>query len=131
MKEKLLKIIENAYTPFSKYNVACIIKMHNGDEIAGVNVENASFKSGLCAEQVAISAAIAEGYTKNDFYEIHVMGSGEKPAFPCFMCRQLLLEFFTLDTLVNSYNKDGEVKTLTLAELCPHAFVYEEEESND
>ena len=126
MKEKLDKIIENAYTPHSKYGVACIIKLLNGDEISGANVENKSLKSGLCAEQVTIAAAVAEGYTKTDFKELHVMGSGEKQAFPCFICRQLLLEFFSLDAKISSYNNLGDVKTLTLADLCPHAFEYEE-----
>ena len=125
MKEKLESIIKDAYTPYSNYQVACIIKMNDGNEITGVNVENASFKSGLCAEQVAIATAVAEGYKKEDFEELYVMGSGEKIAFPCFMCRQLLLEFFKPEAKITSYNKNGDFKTLTLAELTPYAFSYE------
>ena len=130
MKEKLEAIINNAYVPYSNYQVACIIVMKNGEEVSGVNIENSSFKSGLCAEQVTIASAVAEGYTKEDFKELYVMGSGELPAFPCFICRQLLLEFFDLDAPISSYNRAGEVKTLPLRELCPHAFTYEEA-SND
>jgi len=126
MKEKLEEILKNAYAPYSKYQVACIIKMNNDEEYSGVNVEAGSLKSGLCAEQVAIAAAVAEGYSKSDFKELHVMGSGEKITFPCFLCRQLLLEFFSLDAQIYSYNKKGEVKIVSLKELTPHAFVYEE-----
>jgi len=130
MKEKLIANLKNAYTPYSNYQVSCIIKMHNGDEISGVNIENGSLKSGLCAEQVAISAAVAEGYTKEDFQELYVMGSGEIIAFPCFICRQLLLEFFNQEATITSYNKNGDLKSLTLAQLTPYAFAYEED-TND
>ena len=58
MFENLKLIIKNAYTPYSNYNVACILVMNNNQEFIGVNVENASYKNGLCAEQVAFASAI-------------------------------------------------------------------------
>ena len=126
MKENLELIIKNAYTPYSNFNVACIIKMKNNQEFIGVNVENASFKNGLCAEQVAISSAVADGYSKDDFSELHVMGSSEKCTMPCFMCRQLLIEFFPADAKIFCYNKDGDVKEFLRMDLTPYAFDYEE-----
>jgi len=126
MIEKLKLIIKNAYAPYSEYQVACTIKMNDNSEFTGVNVENASFKSGLCAEQVAIAAAIAEGYSKKDFKELHVMGSGDSFTYPCFLCRQLLIEFFKLDSKIYCYNSKGEIKLFTVSQLCPHAFDYEE-----
>ncbi len=126
MKENLKLIIDNAYTPYSKYNVACIVKMKDGQEFLGVNVENASFKNGLCAEQVAISAAIAEGYSNYDFEEMHVMGSSEKNTYPCFLCRQLLVEFFKADSKIFCYNSTGKCEEFVVSDLCPHAFELEE-----
>ena len=126
MIENLKLIIKNAYTPYSNYNVACIIKMKNNQEFIGVNVENASFKNGLCAEQVAVAAAVAEGYKKEDFDELHVMGSGNDFSYPCFLCRQLLVEFFCETAKIFCYNKKGKVKEFTVSELCPHAFNVEE-----
>ena len=126
MIDNLKLVIRNAYTPFSKFNVACIIKMSDKQEFIGVNVENASFKNGLCAEQVAIAAAIAEGYNKEDFNEMHVMGSSDEITVPCFLCRQLLVEFFPPEAKIICYNKDGELKEYKRSDLTPHAFEYEE-----
>lgn len=126
MKENLIKIIKNSYHPYSGYAVACIVKMKNNQEFIGVNVENPSFKHGLCAEQVAIAAAVAGGYKREDFAELHVMGSSKKFTYPCFLCRQLLLEFFPEDAAVICYNNVGKTKTFTLADLCPQPFDYEE-----
>ena len=53
MREELIKLINNAHAPISGKSVACIVKMKDGTLFRGVNVENPSFKSGLCAEQVA------------------------------------------------------------------------------
>lgn len=126
MKENLEKIINNSYSPYSKFKTACIVKMINGQEFIGVNVENASFKNGLCAEQVAISAAITEGYSKEDFNELHVYGESNNFTYPCFLCRQLLLEFFGLEKEVYMYQKNGDIKKLTVKELCPYPFELEE-----
>ncbi len=126
MKENLKMIIKNSYAPYSNFNVACIVKMHDGQEFLGVNVENASFKNGLCAEQVAIAAAIAEGYKTGDFTEIHVMGSSKNISYPCFLCRQLLVEFFKPDSKVFCYNITGKKEEFLVSELCPHAYLLEE-----
>ncbi|MDD2409206.1 MAG: cytidine deaminase [Bacilli bacterium] len=126
MKENLEKIINNSYSPYSKFKTACIVKMTNGQEFIGVNVENASFKNGLCAEQVAISTAIAEGYSKVDFDELHIYGDTNNFTYPCFLCRQLLLEFFDLNKKIYIYKKTGNVQILTVKELCPYPYQLEE-----
>ncbi len=126
MRENLEKIINNSYCPYSNLRTACIVKMNNGQEFIGVNVENASFKNGLCSEQVAIAAAIAEGYSKADFEELHIYSESNKFSYPCFLCRQLLLEFFGLDKFIYVYKKDGKFLKLSLKELCPYPFDYEE-----
>ncbi|MDD2504828.1 MAG: cytidine deaminase [Bacilli bacterium] len=126
MKDNLKLIIKNAYTPFSNFNVACAVVMKDGQEFLGVNVENASFKNGLCAEQVAISAAIAEGYTNFDFKELHVMGSSKEITCPCFLCRQLLVEFFLPESKIFCYNKNGKKNEYTVEHLCPEAFNFDE-----
>ena len=126
MKENLERIVNNSYSPYSKFKTACIVKMANGQEFIGVYVENASFKNGLCAEQVAIAAAIAEGYSKEDFDEIHIYGDTNNFTYPCFLCRQLLLEFFDFNKQVYIYKKTDDIKVLTVKELCPYSFQLEE-----
>lgn len=126
MFENLKMIIKNAYTPISKYKVACILVCNNNQEFIGVNVENPSFKSGLCAEQVAIGSAISEGYSKPDFKELHVLGSGKECCTPCFLCRQILVEFLNEDAKVICYNRNGKKEEYTVKDLCPHAFNLED-----
>ena len=42
MKEKLLELLNNSYSPYSNFRVAAIALMKDGTEFNGVNVENAS-----------------------------------------------------------------------------------------
>ena len=122
MKEKLIKLLENSYCPISKFPVSSIIVMKDGTEISGVNVEDASTRAGICAERNAITTAVSLGYKKGDFKEIHVMVSTEEPSECCFVCRQLIVEFFSQDDLIYCYGNAGKVKTFTVKELCPHPF---------
>lgn len=121
MKEKLQKLLDNAYAPYSKFKVSCIIKTNDDNEFGGVNVENASYGATICAERSAILNAISNGYKKGDFKEMHIMTSSDKIAFPCFMCRQVLIEFLNPNTKVYLYTKN-ELEVYTLDELTPHPF---------
>lgn len=120
MKEKLLKLKENAYSPYYNFKVASIVVMKDGSEFCGVNVENANGTS-ICAERNAIDNAIAHGYKKGDFKEIYIMLDDNKLGTPCFECRQVMLEFMDKDTKIISINKEEE-KVYTLEELCPYPF---------
>ena len=129
MYKELKGIIENSYSKYSNYKVACVVKMKDGAFIKGVNVEIPSYKDGLCAEQVAIGTAIAEGYTKGDFDSIYLLGSSNHSITPCFLCRQLLVEFFEENSLLITYDAEGKETKYKVSELCPHAF--SEEDLND
>lgn len=122
MKEELIKLLDKAYAPYSKFHVSCIIEMKDGKFIPGVNVENASYGAAICAERNAITTAIAMGYTKGDFKKIYVMVSGEKLSTPCFICRQVITEFFDKDSEVILMDKLGNTKTYTVSEMCPYPF---------
>ena len=67
MKDKLIKLLDNAYSPYSKYRVAAIVLMKDGKEFYGVNVENASYGATICAERSAIVSAISNGYKKDKY----------------------------------------------------------------
>ncbi|MBQ8472731.1 MAG: cytidine deaminase [Bacilli bacterium] len=121
MKEKLEKLLENSYAPYSNFKVSCIIKTNDNQEFLGVNVENASYGATICAERNALLNAITNGFKKGDFKEIHIMNSSSKIAFPCFMCRQVLIEFLNPDTKVYLYTKD-KMEEYSLEELTPHVF---------
>lgn len=121
MFERLKELKKNSYSPISDYAVACIVKMIDGKHFEGVNVENPSFKDGLCAEQVAIGTAVAEGYTKGEFVSLYLLGD-TKFITPCFLCRQYLTEFFDENSKIITYNEEGKEKVYRVSDLCPHTF---------
>ena len=122
MKDELVKLLDKAYAPYSKFHVASMIEMKDGKFIPGVNVENASYGASICSERNAITTAISMGYKKGDFKRIYIMVSGEKLSMPCFMCRQVITEFFNKDSEIILMGKNGEVEKHTVLELCPYPF---------
>ena len=94
MREELIKLLDKSYAPYSKFHVGAIVEAKDGKYIPGVNVENASYGATICAERNAITTAVTMGYKKGDFKNIYIMVSGEKLSMPCFMCRQVIVEFF-------------------------------------
>lgn len=121
MQDKLENLLKNSYAPYSNFSVSCIVKTTDENLFYGVNVENASFGATICAERNAILNAITNGYKKGDFSEIHIMTSSNKIAFPCFICRQVLIEFFNTDSKVFLYTKEKKEEYL-IKDLCPYPF---------
>ena len=76
-----------AYAPYSKFNVGAAALLRDGRVITGVNVENASYPLGMCAERCALSRAVAEGARPGDIEVVAVTAS------PCGGCRQWFHEF--------------------------------------
>ena len=122
MREELIKLLDKAYAPYSKFHVASIVEMKDGKFIPGVNVENASYGATICAERNAITTAIAMGYKKGDFKNIYIMVSGEKLSMPCFMCRQVIVEFFDKDSEIILMSKDGKMEKYGVNDICPYPF---------
>ena len=122
MKDKLLELHKNSYAPYSNFYVSAIVVMNDGVEFRGVNVENASFGASICAERSAIVSAISAGYKKGDFKELNVMVSSGEVGMPCFICRQVISEFFDKDATVRCFATTGEYKEYTVEEICPYPF---------
>lgn len=88
-----------AYAPYSRFSVGCAIESVDGRLVTGVNVENACYRLGVCAEQSALSAAqLAFGL--QNVARIAVAGgdgsgeslAGEIVCTPCGGCRQAIYE---------------------------------------
>ena len=126
MKEKLLNELNNSYSPYSNYKVAAICVMKDGKEFLGTNVENSSYGASICAERVAITSAIANGYKKYDFDKLYVMVNTDKISSCCFICRQVICEFFEKNSTIVLMNNKGNEKILTVEELCPYPFSSED-----
>ena len=107
-------IAERAYAPYSKFQVGAAVLTRDGRVIEGVNVENAAYPLGTCAERTALSRAVTEGYAPGQLEAIAITAS------PCGGCRQWLHEF-GLDRVIFR-GADGEVVTRTPAELLPESF---------
>src|ERR1043165_3174851 len=100
-----------AYAPYSEYLVGAAVLARDGRVFEGVNVENAAYPLGICAEKSAISRAVVEGCRPGDLEAIGITAS------PCGGCRQWLYEFRIGEI---SYRRDdGTIATVTTADLLP------------
>lgn len=126
MIEEMLKLHKNSYAPYSNFLVSAIVVMKDGVKFSGVNVENASYGASICAERSAITAAISAGYGSGDFSELNIMVSSGEIGMPCFICRQVIAEFFDKDAIVRCYATDGRFKEYKVEELCPYPFGHDD-----
>ena len=123
LKQAALKIRENAYAPYSGFQVGVAVRSSSGEVYTGVNVENAAYPEGTCAEAGAIARMIAAGDRK--ITAVYVVADGAEPVPPCGGCRQKLAEFSAPDVPVTMATISGIEKTLTVAQLLPGAFTPE------
>lgn len=119
LEARARSIRERARARYSGYRVGAALLGEDGEVYAGTNIENASFGLCLCAERSAVAAAVAAGVVV--FRGLAVVVSGDRPAAPCGMCRQVLIEF-PPSFPVRCYGEGGDELRTTVAELMPHAF---------
>jgi cytidine deaminase len=77
----------HAYAPYSNYLVGATLLLKDGRLVNGVNVENAAYPLGVCAERTAISRAASDGVRPGGIDAIGITAS------PCGGCRQWLHEW--------------------------------------
>ena len=85
--ERAVAVAERAYAPYSNYLVGAAVRARDGRVFEGVNVENAAYPLGVCAEKTAICCAVVAGCRPGDLEAIGVTAS------PCGACRQWLHEW--------------------------------------
>ncbi len=113
--------LSRAYAPYSRFPVAAAVRDDSGRVFTGVNVENVSFGLSMCAERVAIFAAIAAGARR--ISAIAVASGAAELLSPCGACRQVIAEFASGDTPVYCCTADsGETRRWTVSELLPDGF---------
>lgn len=120
LKDAAIAVRENAYAPYSKFQVGAAIRSASGAVYVGCNVENAAYPEGTCAEAGAIAAMIAAGETS--FTEAYVVAGSLLPVTPCGGCRQKLAEFGAGDVVVTMSTVEGVEQAMSISDLLPGAF---------
>lgn len=116
---------EQAYAPYSNYQVGAALLTEDGKIFTGCNIENASYGATNCAERTAFFKAISVGERR--FTALAIAGGLEnKPvssyAFPCGICRQVMQEFCSPDFRVFIVKKYNDFQVYTLEQLLPFGF---------
>ena len=113
------RAMRSSYSPYSKFPVGAALLASDGRIFTGANIENSSYGLTMCAERVALYKGLTEG--AKTFTGLALTCGTGRFVSPCGGCRQVLAEFCThLPILV--LMESGEIRTLELAELLPHAF---------
>lgn len=103
---------ERAWAPYSRFAVGAVVVGPSGRSYQGVNVENASYPAGLCAERVALGAMVTAG--EREARTVAVAAAGDRDVAPCGLCLQSLAEFGDPAIVCRV---DGEVRVFELHEL--------------
>ena len=106
-----------AYAPYSDYQVGAAVLTEAGEVVLGCNVENAAYPATICAERVALTAAVAQG--KRHFTAIAV--ATRNGGSPCGTCRQVMMELGP-DMTVYIADESGAYRTTTVRALLPDGF---------
>ena len=120
LAQAAMAAMPRAYAPYSQFQVGAAILDENGIIHTGVNVENAAYPQGSCAEAGAIAAMVMAG--GKAIQAIAVSGRGDQLCTPCGGCRQRIREFATVHTPVVICGEDTIKAEFTLGDLLPHNF---------
>jgi len=86
-------LLERSYARYSNFTVAAAVIDDEGRAHYGVNVENAAYPSGTCAEQTAIGAMITAGGGVRRIAKVLIAAGSDAVVQPCGACRQRIAEF--------------------------------------
>ncbi len=110
--EEARRVAARAYAPYSGFAVGAVAVGPAGRSHHGVNVENASYPVGLCAERAALAAMIVSGERRLRCLAV-AAGDGSD-CLPCGFCLQALAEFG--DGLIVAQT-GGALRVLRVGEL--------------
>jgi len=115
--QEALAVAEPAYAPYSGFAVGAVAVGLSGRSHHGVNVENASYPAGLCAERAALAALVGHG--ERSLRYVAVAAADGSDCLPCGMCLQALSEFGDPEVVAKVA---GEVSVVRLRELLSEPF---------
>ena len=115
---KAKEVCQNAYAPYSKFRVGCVLLSDNEQIYSGCNIENISFGLTICAERAAISKAISIEGPKFRIKKVVIYTPTEMPITPCGACRQVLIEFGDDFEIISTCNSNEMIRK-SIEELLP------------
>ena len=123
LQQRAVAAAHNAYAPYSNFRVGAAVLLTDGNVITGCNVENASYRLTVCAEQAAIATAVGLHGPGIRIRAIAVANLNDTASQPCGACRQTIHEFSTPETIVFFPGERGAIAQATIADLLPAAFL--------
>jgi cytidine deaminase len=123
LQQRAIAVAHHAYAPYSSFRVGAAVLLTDGTIVTGCNVENASYRLTVCAEQAAIAAAVSLFGPKIRVRAIAVANLNDTASQPCGACRQTIQEFSTSETIIFFPTDGGTTAEATIAELLPAAFL--------
>jgi cytidine deaminase len=118
---------EQAYAPYSRFQVGAALLTQQGEIYTGCNVECAAYSVTQCAERTAIGCAVSNGCTR--FAAIAIVGGEgdrtpvKKLCPPCGVCRQMLAEFCDMNNFkIILAKSEEEYSMYYLKQLLPLGF---------
>ena len=118
--DQLFRLLPHSHSPYSRVQVACAVESATGGLHYGVNVENAAYPQGWCAETSAIGAAVTAG--ERALVRVFVTSNLDETFWPCGGCRLKIFELAIQGCEVVSLAPDGRSETRTIEELLPLGF---------
>ena len=118
-----ISAMQQAYAPYSGFQVGAALLTKSGKIFMGSNIENASYGGTVCAERTAFFSAVHSG--EREFQAIAIVGGKDgilrEFAPPCGICRQVMREFCD-DSFEIILHDGSKAKAFTLADLLPFSF---------
>jgi cytidine deaminase len=123
LQQRAIAVAHHAYAPYSNFRVGATVLLTDGAIVTGCNVENASYRLTVCAEQAAIATAVSLHGPAIRIRAIAVANLNKTSSQPCGACRQTIHEFSTPDTVVFFPAENGITVEATIGALLPAAFL--------
>ena len=117
---ELQRLLPNAHATYSGVHVSAAVETADGRICYGVNVENAAYPLGQCAEASAIGTAVTQGPSR--IARVYVASSLPERVWPCGGCRQKIFELAEAGCEIVAVSSHGELATRTIEQLLPLGF---------
>ena len=113
-------LLARSYARYSNFTVAAAVIDEEGRVHYGVNVENAAYPVGTCAEQTAIGAMVTAGGRRID--KVLIAAGSDAVVQPCGGCRQRIAEFAGETCEIISVQGGETTERIAFWSLLPRSF---------